>query len=445
MNMTDRVQPHSVEAERQVIAALFRLPECRDDLFTRVRAEDLYLDAHQTVWRTAGDMHHKGQPVELVAVAERLQAEGTMQNVGVSYLAELWDAFGIGAAWEHYAGIVRDCSTRRRLIRTCTEAARDAYDGIMSATELVGDLERGVFALGETNDTDGEPVSLTEAKQQALWEMDDRNAGRGPRPVSTGFQPLDNIIGGFRREELIIVAARPSVGKSAIALNFALHALRQVPVLFFSQEMSRTELANRALAFGASVPLHAISGTRPPTAEEVKLLVDAAQARESCELWIDDRPNLSASEVARSTRRAMRRRGVGLVVVDYLQRMKHDRAAGDTTTRQVGETAKQMKTLARACKVPVICLAQLNREVEGRGDGKPKLSDLRDSGEIEQEADIVMLLHPHQPNPSDPTTQQIDVLVEKQRNGPKSAVTLDYRRPYTRFEQPLPTQLGGRK
>ena len=241
------------------------------------------------------------------------------------------------------------------------------------------------------------------------------------------------------------MAARPSVGKSAIALNFALHALRQVPVLFFSQEMSRTELANRALAFAASVPLHAISGTRHPTAEEVKLLVDAAQAREECELWIDDRPNLSASEVARSVRRAMRRRNVGLVVVDYLQRMKHDRNAGETTTRQVGETAKQMKTLARACKVPVICLAQLNREVEGRGDGKPKLSDLRDSGEIEQEADIVMLLHPHQPNPADPTTQQIDVLVEKQRNGPKSAVTLDYRRPFTRFEQPLPTQLGGRK
>lgn len=441
--MTDRLPPHSREAEQQVLAALFRLPDARDDLFTRVRADDLYLDPHQTIWRAAADMHHRGQPVELVAVAERLKADGTLANVTAGYLAELWDAHGVGAAWEYYAGIVRDCSTRRRMIHTCTESIRDAFDGVAPAGDLVGDLERGVFALGEAGFADGEPVSLSEAVREALCEMDDRMAGRGVRPISTGFTSLDNVIGGFRRDELIIVAARPSVGKSAIALNFALYAISQVPTLFFSQEMSRTELANRALAFQSEVPLHVISGTKRATADDVERLVRAAEVRAENELWIDDRPNLSAAEVARATRRAMRRRNVGMIVVDYLQRMKHDRAAGETTTRQVGETAKQMKTLARSCRVPVVCLAQLNREVEGRGDGKPKLSDLRDSGEIEQEADIVLMLHPHPPNPADPTRQQIDVLVEKQRNGPKSAVTLDYRRPFTRFEEPKIRIFGG--
>lgn len=433
--MTDRSPPHSREAEQQIIAAVFRLADARDDLFSKVRAEDLYLDAHQIVWRAASELHNAGQPADLVAVAERLKAAGVMANVGAGYMAELWESNPTGMGWEYYADIVADCATRRRLIHLCSEASRDAFDGVAPAAEMVGEVERRVFALGEGHTADAEPVSLTEAMADAMFAMNERMAGRGERPVSTGFAGLDNVVGGFRRGELTIVAARPSVGKSAIALNFSLHAMRSVPVLFFSQEMSAEELANRALAFRASVPLHVIGGTKPPTEDEIAGLWRAAGQREPGELWIDDRSHLTAAEVARATRRAVRRHGVRLVVVDYLQRMQHDRRAGETTTRQVGETAKAMKTLARNANVPVVCLAQLNREVEGRGDGRPKLSDLRDSGEIEQEADVVMLLHPHPPNPTQPSRQTIDVLVEKQRNGPKSAVTLDYRRPFTRFEE----------
>jgi replicative DNA helicase len=438
----DRVPPHSREAEQQVIASLFRLPECRDDLFSRVRAEDLYLDAHQLVWRAAADLHHRGQPAELVAVAERLKADGDLANVGAAYLAELWDANPTGFGWEYYAGIVADHATRRRLILTCSEMARDAFDGVAPAGEMLGELERRVFSLGDAGHV-SEPVSLAEAMSDALHEMNERLAGRGSLPISTGFDSLNNVIGGFKKGQLIIVAARPAVGKSAIALNFSLFALEQVPVLFFSQEMSRVELASRALAFYSDVPLHVIDGTKRPTGEQVRQLIEASQFLRKNELWIDDRSHLSPSEIARTVRREMRRIGAKLVVVDYLQRMNHDKTAGDTTTRQVGETAKQMKTLARNCDVPVICLAQLNRGVEGRGDGKPRLSDLRDSGEIEQEADVVLMLHPHERNPSDPTLQQIDVLIEKQRNGPTSLVTLDYRRPATRFEEPKIRIFGG--
>jgi len=441
--MSDRLPPHSREAEQQVLAALFRLPDCRDDLFSRVRPDDLYLDAHQTVWRAAADLHHRGQPVELVSVAERLKADGTLPNVGAAYLAELWDSFGIGTAWEHYAGIVADCATRRRVIHTCTEAIRDSFDGVAPAADMLGELERKVFQLGESGHRGGDPVSLTEGMQEALYDMNERLAGRGDRPITTGFQPLDNVLGGWGKGQLIIVAARPAVGKSAIAMNFALYALERVPVLFFSQEMSRLELSQRAMAFIADVPLHVIRGNKTPTAEQIDRLVQASRAVDGHDLYIDDRSHLSPAEVARTVRREVRRTGAKLVIVDYLQRMNHDKGAGDTTTRQVGETAKQMKTLARNCDVPVICLAQLNRGVEGRGDGKPRLSDLRDSGEIEQEADVVVMLHPHEKNPADPTRQQIDILVEKQRNGPTASVTLDYLRPFIKFEEPKIRIFGG--
>jgi replicative DNA helicase len=432
--MTSIEPPQSLSSERQVIAAVFNAAGWRDDLFGRVRAEDFYLDAHQRIWRAAAKLHAAGHPPDLAAVAEELTRTRQFDDIGgPGYLAEVWACNPTGIGWEYYAAQVLDAAGRRRLIHACTEAARDAFDGSQSAADLLAEHERRVFALGES-DVRGEPVPLGEALREAIGAIDDRLAGRGERPVPTGFQPLDQVVGGFRRGQLVVVAARPSVGKSAIALGFALNALRRVPALFFSQEMSRVELANRVLALRASVPLHAVDGTKALTDAEVARLLRAADEPTPHELLIDDRSHLTAAEVTRSTRRAIRRHGVQLVVVDYLQRMSHDRRAGETTTRQVGDTAKQMKTLARTCDVPVICLAQLNREVEGRGDGRPKLSDLRDSGEIEQEADVVMLLHPHPPTPGEPGRQQIDVLVEKQRNGPKSTVSLDYRRPFTRFE-----------
>lgn len=430
-----RQPPQSVTAERQVLAAMFNSAGCRDDIFGRVRPEDFYLDAHQRIMRSAAKLFAGGHPPDMAAVAEELSRTGQLADVGgAKYLAEVWETNPTGIGWEYFASQVLETAGRRRLILACTEAARDAFDGTQSATELLADHERRVFSLGESCGDRSDPVPLTEALREAIGAIDDRLAGRGERPIPTGFQSLDQVIGGFRRGQLVVIAARPSDGKSAIALAFALNALRHVPALFFSQEMSRVELSNRVLAMRASVPLHAVDGTKPLTDAEIARLLRAADERTANELHIDDRSHLTAAEVTRKTRWAIRRHGVRMVVVDYLQRMSHDRRSGETTTRQVGDTAKAMKTLARTCDVPVICLAQLNRKPAERNDGRPKLSDLRDSGEIEQEADVVMLLHPQPPHPSEPGKQVVEVLVEKQRNGPKSTVSLDYRRPFTRFE-----------
>jgi replicative DNA helicase len=202
-------------------------------------------------------------------------------------------------------------------------------------------------------------------------------------------------------------------------------------------EMSNTELACRTLAHRASVPLHAITGTRQPSQAELENMLAVSPTGQG-KIYLIDQSNLSAAEIARIVRREIRKHKVEIIFIDYLQRMKHDRDAGESTTRQVGETAKMLKTLARDCDIPVVCLAQLNREVTTRNDGKPRLSDLRDSGEIEQEADCVILLHAHPMDEQNTSVQQIDLLVEKQRNGPTSCASMTYRRPYTRFEDGPP-------
>lgn len=231
---------------------------------------------------------------------------------------------------------------------------------------------------------------------------------------------------------------------SALATNFVLNTIVNVPSLFFSMEMSRNELAARVIAIRSQVPLYAIMGNRRLRADsdddEIGRVVNLSNVPTAGTLWIDDTSHLTTAELTARVRRSVQKYGVRVVVVDYLQRMQHDVKAGDSTSRRVGETAKAMKTMARVCDVPVICLAQLNRQNVNRADTKPVLSDLRDSGEIEQEADVVMMLHPEE-RPADgqrPKCESISILIEKQRNGPTGEVKLDYVRPFTEFRNQMP-------
>ena len=436
--MKDHVPPHSLEAEQVVLAAALRSADYRRDILAEVRKADFFLDAHQKLFDAMLTLDGKGQPCDPAAVYHLLVERRQAEDVGVKYIGQVWTDWAghreSAAEWRHYAAAMREKAKARRIIHACTEAIRDAYSPAGPMDELVGDVERKLFDIGTGSGSPAdEMVSLDDAMKQAVAGIDARQAGGGERPTTTGFDSLDQILGGFWRGDLTVLAARPSVGKTALGLAFALHTLQHAPTAFFSMEMSRVEIANRALAFRASVPLNAIRGAKEFQVGEYAAVI-AAQKSDPYQLWIDDRSNLSASEIARVVRREVRRRGVRLVVVDYLQRMDHDRKAGDRHDLRVGDTAKRLKTLARDCNVPVLCLAQLNRQVESRGEAEPKLSDLRDSGEIEQEADNVLMLHPA-PAPSyDPTIQNVSVLVHKQRNGPQAKTSLVFRRPYTRFE-----------
>lgn len=441
MSVNPQMPPVSEVAEQFVAGALIRLDFARDAIFDLVSESDFYFHQHSRVVRVVADLQRTHKPVTLASVGEELRNRGEITTKdGAVELVEIYESCGVGAGWEHFAEIVRNKSLARRIIRFCTEAIRDLH-GTPNAHEIVDRLASELYAAAILKTTEG-PVTLEAVMRELFAEIDARTTGCGGLPISTGFPGLDGVIGGWR-PGLYILAARPAVGKSAIAVNFALNAILSANCLFFSQEMARTELGARVAAIRSQVPLHAITGTRPIERDgELTRLVESGEIRTKGTLWIDDRADLSVADITRTVRRFIERHSVRLVVVDYLQRMQHDKAVGDMYSRQVGETAKGLKTLSKNCKIPIICLAQLNRQNVNRSDTRPMLSDLRDSGEIEQEADCVLLLHPEPPTNGciRNSHEQISVLVEKQRNGPTGEVRLEYVRPYTEFRS-LPRDL----
>lgn len=441
--MTDaRIPPQSLEAERGVLGAVLRDNAVFDDIRGILSAADFYHHAHQKLFAHVAELIGSGKPVDLVILAERVRAVGQFEDVGgYRYLADLWDAVPTGANAEYHASIVRDTAARRRMIHVLTEMTRDAYDLGEPAERLAARFEADIFRVAEGVEAD-EPIELFRAVQDVYADIDDRATGRKPKFIPTGFPGLDQVIGGLHAERLIVVAARPSVGKSALMLALALAAARQgVPALVFSLEMSAKEFAERTLATTFGVPLNQINGTTAldkPNASRMAAGVDECRIP----VWIDGRPHHTADTIAATSRRAVRKHGVGLIVVDYLQLIDHGGGRNDNLAARVGNTARRLKLLARSLGVPVVCLAQLNREVERRGDGKPQLSDLRDSGEIEQHADDVFLLWPQdiptQPDGTHAPVQEIRLCIEKQRNGPKGIVSLNYVRRFVRFESVSP-------
>ena len=436
--------PHNTDAEKGVLGALLRDGITADGTFGHLDAADFYHHPHQLVYGVFRDLATAGKPFDVVTCFDELIRRNQSQDVTAAYVADLFDAVPTGVNLEYHARLVREYAERRRLIHAATEMIRDAWEGVAPPLDL---LEKFYDGAVQTTDAGGDdPVTLNAALLQVMDGIDERQRPGGKRPLTTGFDSLDNVLGGFRPGEFIVLGARPSQGKTALGVAVLLAAAEAgVPTLMFSLEMSAEEGASRVLAMRSDVPLNQSRGRLDNPQSTVKRLINAVDATRF-PMWIDDRAGHSISSITSVAKRAVRRHKVGLVVIDYLQLMTHDGGKGDTQSIRVGNTSRRLKLLARALKVPVVCLAQLNRECETRGDKKPGLSDFRESGSIEQDADVALMLWPDDTNnnPHDPL-RVIRVCVEKQRNGPVTVVPLDYRRAVVRFEQPLPTQLGGRK
>ncbi|QEL17726.1 replicative DNA helicase [Limnoglobus roseus] len=434
--MNDRVPPQNREAEVAVLSAFLVDPACHDDVAGIVGAEDFYFDAHQKIFAAATDLAQAGKAVDLVTVAEELRRRRQLEDVGGPvYLAEVYDVVPTAANAAHHAGIVRGAAVARRVIRLCHETLRDAHAASGPPEELLAALEANVFDLGRgLGDRGRELVDAGACIEAAKVRIDERQTDGGAtlRGVPTGFDALDGFLNGLRPGSLTVVAARPSVGKTAMAAGFLLQAaFAGVSGLFVSLEMTREEVGDRFLSMLAGVDLKRIAGTdrlSRTEADKVCAVTVDGQAR----IWIDDRVGQTAARIASTVRRAVRRHGVGLVVVDYLT-LVHPENARDRPDLQVGKIATRLKELAKSAGVPVVALAQLNRQVESRADGKPKMSDLRESGQIEQDADNVLMLHPMPAEPGG-QTQDVDLLIEKNRQGPRGVVQLTYRRPFVRFE-----------
>jgi replicative DNA helicase len=431
--------PQNVEAERAVLGSILLLPEVFDEVALIIRPADFYDDANRRLYEHLLAMHDGGQRIDLMLLVDRLKKASQYESVGGSaYLAEIGRQVPTAAHAEYYARIVADKSVLRSLIHAGVDIQHKAYDPTAETRDILSHAEERVFSILEGRGA-GQVTPIAEVLQESLdridARMDHKHAFGG---VETGFDDFDQLTGGLHKSELIVLAARPSMGKTALAMNIAEHAaLRgQTPVLFVSLEMSAVELGDRLLCSVAEVNGNRLrNGTI--SHDERRKLVNAAAEISQAPLFIDDSPSRTMTEIAANARRLKRRERLGLVVIDYLQLIDPDNTK-EPRQEQVAKISRRLKGLARELNVPVLCLAQLNRQVESTHSNKPQLNHLRESGAIEQDADVVMFVHRdeyYQTNEEDRerVRGEADLLVRKQRNGPTGDVKLTWVHEFTRF------------
>ena len=432
----ERLPPHSRDAERCVLGSMLRDNGVIGDVLQVLRRENFYADAHQKIYQAVVGLYDRGHPVDLVMLAELLKEQKQIEDIGgYPYLAELWDAAPTAANAEYYARIVRDKAVVRHLIHSSTEILRDAYDQAMPADELLEGAERKILDIAEQGIT-SQTFTLAQALTEA-WDRIDTRQQPDQTAISglpTGFLDLDEKTAGLQNSELIIIAARPSCGKTALAINIARHVAveDEKPVFIASLEQSRIELAERFLCCQARVDSHKLRKGHL-SAEDIQKLIEAGGILRNAKLFIDDTPGLGMLRIAANARRLKLRHHIKMVVIDYLQLIEPDNRR-DSRQEQVSHISRRLKFLARELAIPVVALAQVNRSAEDRQDHKPRLADLRESGSIEQDADTVMILH--RPEMYEPGQHEgiVELNVAKQRNGPTGEITLTFIKQFMRFE-----------
>lgn len=443
----DRLPPHSKEAERGVLGGLLRDPDTMSSVVMILRPENFYFDAHQKIYQALIDLNNEGKPLDLVILFEKLKNQKMLEDVGgLAYITEVWEAVPTGANAEYHARIVRDHAMIRSLIHTGNEILRDAYDRSQSADELVAQSERKIMDIAKASMV-GETIDLSVAITDAFNRIDARQRGDlSLSGIPTGYVDIDNMTGGFQKNELVIIAARPSVGKTAFALNIIRNIIveEQASVLFVSLEQSRIEIAERLLCNQSRVDSHRLR-VGHTSADEIAKLMDAGDILRRTKLYIDDTPSRNMLQIGATARRLMKkeekRGGLKLVVIDYLQLIEPENRR-DPRQEQVAQISRRLKFLARELQIPVIALAQVNRSSEDRQDHRPRLADLRESGSIEQDADTCMMLH--RPGKFDGGQEDnvLEVIIAKQRNGPTGEVNLTYLKQYMRFENYIADAAG---
>jgi len=440
-DLFDRLPPQSVEAEKGVLGSVLLDPLLCDDVALVVRPQDFYAHAHQTLFTHLLEMHEAGSRIDITLLVDRLKKAGDFESVGgSSYLGEVLQSVPTAANAVHYAQVVRDKATLRALIHTSTEILRDAYDQSREPQELLSSAEEQVFRILEDG-TAADIISMEDALGETLSRIDARLSHGGiPGCVETGFTELDAMMGGLNAGELIIIAGRPGMGKTALAANIAEHAaMNQQMTLFVSLEMSRHELSERMLCSYARINSHKLRNGHLSRAEQDRL-PDVSSELSQATLYIDDSPSRTMAQIAATARRLKRRKELSLVIIDYLQLIEPDNNK-DQRQEQVARIARRLKTLARELKVPVLCLAQLNRQAEASRDNIPRLNHLRESGAIEQDADAVMFVHREEYYATDPEQKskvagQADIIIAKQRSGPTGTSRVQWKQEFTRFENP---------
>jgi replicative DNA helicase len=433
---SERLPPQNLDAERSVLGSMLRDNQIISDVMNIVRAEHFYTDAHQKIFQGIVTLYvDRGQPADLVTLANYLQDQKQIEDIGKHpYLAELWDAAPTAGNAVHYAKIVREKGMVRALIHASNEILRDAYDQAQPAEELLDCAEHKIYEIANKG-VAGQTFTLHEIIAEAYERLDTRlKKGHQSDALATGFVDLDEKTAGLHNAELVILAARPSVGKTALALNIARHIVveEEQPVFFVSLEMARVELAERLLCCQGKVDGHKLRKGMLSSDDTDKLL-EAGGVLRKAKLFIDDSPAQSMLRINANARRLQLRQGIKLVIIDYLQLIEPENRR-DPRQEQVSQISRRLKFLAKDLRIPVIALAQVNRASEDRQDHKPRLADLRESGSIEQDADTVLMLH--RPEMYEPGQHEgtVEIIIAKQRNGPTGEITLTFLKQFMRFE-----------
>ncbi|MGI6597060.1 MAG: replicative DNA helicase [bacterium] len=436
LSVTDRIPPCNVEAEQSVLGSMLLDAQAVITAAEILRGEDFYQDNHRHIYETMLDLVNRGVACDLVTVSEALNQTGKLEPVGgIGYLSDLASAVPSTANVEHYARIVSEKSLLRQLIREANRIIEHSYAAEDDATAILDQAETAILEVAQRRGgQDFLPI------RDALIEVFDRieylyqNQGIIPG-IPTGFRDLDRLTSGLQPADFIVVAARPSMGKTSLCLNIAQHvAVNQgKPVALFSLEMSKEQLVQRLLSAEARIPGQKLR-TGDLDEEDWPRLVAAMGRLSEVPIFIDDSPVLTAMDIRAKTRRLVQEQGPGLVIVDYLQLIAGHGRSSDSRQQEISDISRSLKALAREVKCPVVALSQLSRAVEQRQNKRPVLSDLRESGAIEQDADLVAFIYRDEYyNPDSDRKGIAEVIVAKQRNGPTGDVRLAFLQDYTMF------------
>jgi replicative DNA helicase len=433
--LLDRVPPQNLDAERSALGSILLEKDAFYKCIEMLRAEDFYREAHRVIFEVVTDLTNRNEAVDIITVSEELKQRNMLEKIGgLPYLTNLANAVPTAANVEYYAKIVREKSLLRSLISAAGQIMSMGYQASEDIETILDESERQIFQITQQRSTKGY-INLKEILARTFEHIEEiHNTKGGITGLPTGFIDFDRMTAGLQRADLIILAARPSMGKTTFALNIANHVAGElkIPVVLFSLEMAKEQLALKLLCSEAGVDSHRIrTGTLRD--EDWSKIAGALGRLSEGAMFIDDTAGITVMEIRAKARRIKAEHGLGLIVIDYLQLMQ-SRGRAENRQQEVSEISRSLKSLSRELEVPVLALSQLSRAVEQRADKKPNLSDLRESGSLEQDADLVAFLYREDYyNPDSDHKNVTELNIAKQRNGPTGAVELIFHREFSRF------------
>ncbi len=437
-----RIPPQNLDSEMALLGSILIAPNTIVEIMDIIRPEAFYADKNKTIYSTMMALYEKREPIDLLTLSSKLKDSGDLERIGgMSYLTELVNTVPSSSNAEHYASIVQKKYTMRKLIEAAEHIANIGYEDETDLAEMLDRAEKKIYEVTSKN-LSGGYIEMKDALDEAMQRLDRLHKTKGElRGVPTGFKDLDAKLSGFQNSDLIILAARPSVGKTSLAMDFVRHAAirHNIPTAVFSLEMSTQQLIDRMIAAESRVDAWKLRSGNLSLEDEFEKIRAVLDPLSKAPLYIDDQAANNILKMRAIVRRLKHEKNLGLVVVDYLQLMTPvNTKGGDNVVQQITEISHSLKQMAKEFDIPVIALSQLSRAVESRG-GKPRLSDLRDSGSIEQDADVVMFIHREQNDDGAGKKQNAQILIEKHRNGPTGIVELFFDQDKSSF---LPVEKG---